>query len=119
MASRELGVPRRAEPPHCAGVSIRPHRAAPQGKRMSERAPMWIPTTDLPVSPGHPFPTRRRGGRREGVGEWFGEALGKRFLDTTARNEPTSDNISYIAQDNRVHAGRGTRRAGHDGKAGR
>src|SRR5213594_4503233 len=25
------------------------------GKRRSEQAPMWIPTTDLPVSPGHPF----------------------------------------------------------------
>jgi transposase len=28
------------------------------GKRTSEQAPMWIPTTDLPVSPGHPFYTR-------------------------------------------------------------
>ena len=25
------------------------------GKRTSEQALMWIPTTDLPVSPGHPF----------------------------------------------------------------
>src|SRR3990172_4107175 len=25
------------------------------GKRTSEQAPMWIPTTELPVSPGHPF----------------------------------------------------------------
>src|SRR5881396_2523650 len=25
------------------------------GKRRSEQAPMWIPTTDLPVSPGHSF----------------------------------------------------------------
>src|SRR6266480_1261432 len=25
------------------------------GKRKSEQAPIWIPTTDLPVSPGHPF----------------------------------------------------------------
>jgi transposase len=25
------------------------------GKRKSEQAPMWIPTTELPVSPGHPF----------------------------------------------------------------
>src|SRR6266508_417167 len=25
------------------------------GKRTSEQAPIWIPTTDLPVSPGHPF----------------------------------------------------------------
>ena len=28
------------------------------GKRTSEQAPMWIPTTDLPVSPGHPFYAR-------------------------------------------------------------
>jgi len=28
------------------------------GKRKSKQAPMWIPTTDLPVSPGHPFYTR-------------------------------------------------------------
>jgi transposase len=28
------------------------------GKRKSEQAPMWIPATDLPVSPGHPFYAR-------------------------------------------------------------
>ena len=28
------------------------------GKRRSEQAPPWVPTTDLPVSPGHPFYTR-------------------------------------------------------------
>jgi len=28
------------------------------GKRKSEQAPMWVPTTDLPVSPGHPFYAR-------------------------------------------------------------
>src|SRR6059036_2939585 len=28
------------------------------GKRRSEQAPMWIPTTDLPVSPGHSFYAR-------------------------------------------------------------
>src|SRR5207244_973105 len=28
------------------------------GKRESEQAPMWIPTADLPVSPGHPFYAR-------------------------------------------------------------
>jgi transposase len=28
------------------------------GKRTSEQALMWIPTTDLPVSPGHPFYVR-------------------------------------------------------------
>ena len=25
------------------------------GKRKSEQTPMWVPTTELPVSPGHPF----------------------------------------------------------------
>jgi len=25
------------------------------GKRKSEQPPLWIPTTELPVSPGHPF----------------------------------------------------------------
>jgi transposase len=28
------------------------------GKRTSEQAPLWIPTADLPVSPGHPFYAR-------------------------------------------------------------
>jgi transposase len=28
------------------------------GKRKSEQAPIWIPTTDLPGSPGHPFYVR-------------------------------------------------------------
>src|SRR5436309_6189593 len=28
------------------------------GKRKSEQAPIWIPTTELPVSPGHPFYAR-------------------------------------------------------------
>ena len=28
------------------------------GKRKSQQAPIWIPTTDLPVSPGHPFYVR-------------------------------------------------------------
>src|SRR5205807_2639987 len=28
------------------------------GKRNSEQAPLWIPTTELPVSPGHPFYVR-------------------------------------------------------------
>jgi transposase len=28
------------------------------GKRTTEQAPMWIPTADLPVSPGHPFYAR-------------------------------------------------------------
>src|SRR5438445_435677 len=28
------------------------------GKRKSQQAPIWIPTTDLPVAPGHPFYVR-------------------------------------------------------------
>jgi transposase len=28
------------------------------GKRTSEQAPLWIPTTELPMSPGHPFYVR-------------------------------------------------------------
>src|SRR6266478_2981480 len=28
------------------------------GTRTSEQAPIWIPTTELPVSPGHPFYAR-------------------------------------------------------------
>jgi transposase len=28
------------------------------GKRKSEQTPMWVPTTELPVSPGHPFYTK-------------------------------------------------------------
>jgi transposase len=28
------------------------------GKRKGEQAPIWIPTTDLPVAPGHPFYVR-------------------------------------------------------------
>ena len=29
--------------------------AMAMGKRKSEQTPMWVPTTELPVSPGHPF----------------------------------------------------------------
>ena len=28
------------------------------GRRTSEQTPMWVPTTELPVSPGHPFYTK-------------------------------------------------------------
>ncbi len=31
------------------------------GKRKSEQAPMWVASTDLPVSPGHPFYARLNG----------------------------------------------------------
>jgi len=40
-------------------VRVRTYTAAmAMGKRTSEQAPMWISTTDLPVSPGHPFYAR-------------------------------------------------------------
>jgi len=28
------------------------------GKRKGEQTPMWVPTTELPISPGHPFYTK-------------------------------------------------------------
>jgi transposase len=31
------------------------------GKRKSEQTPMWVPTTELPVSPGHPFYAKLNG----------------------------------------------------------
>src|SRR5438477_10837468 len=37
------------------GAPDRTLRAMAMGKRKSEQAPLWIPTTELPVSPGHPF----------------------------------------------------------------
>jgi transposase len=33
-------------------------RPMAMGKRKSEQTPMWVPTTELPVSPGHPFYTK-------------------------------------------------------------
>ena len=33
-------------------------RPMAMGKRTSEQTPLWVPTIDLPVSPGHPFYTR-------------------------------------------------------------
>src|SRR5881409_2507288 len=41
------------------------------GKRRSEQAPMWIPTTDLPVSPGHPFYARLNGRPSLPPGRYF------------------------------------------------
>src|SRR5947199_10859908 len=40
------------------GERDRTLRAMAMGKRKSEQAPLWIPTTELPVSPGHPFYVR-------------------------------------------------------------
>ena len=41
-----------------AACGPRTLRRMAMGKRTSEQALMWIPTTDLPVSPGHPFYAR-------------------------------------------------------------
>src|SRR6266852_441669 len=49
------------------------------GKRKSEQAPMWIPTTDLPVSPGHPFYTRLNAILDEGGFDRFAEAQCQAF----------------------------------------
>jgi hypothetical protein len=49
------------------------------GKRTSEQAPMWIPTTDLPVSPGHPFYTRLNAILDEAGFERFAEAQCQAF----------------------------------------
>ena len=40
------------------GERERTLRPMAMGKRKSEQAPLWIPTTELPVSPGHPFYVR-------------------------------------------------------------
>ena len=40
----------------CSADSVAKAGAAmAMGKRKSEQTPMWVPTTELPVSPGHPF----------------------------------------------------------------
>jgi len=49
------------------------------GKRKSEQAPMWIPTTDLPVSPGHPFYTRLNAILDEAGFDRFAEAQCQAF----------------------------------------
>jgi transposase len=41
-----------------AGAQGRTLRTMAMGKHKSEQAPLWIPTTELPVSPGHPFYVR-------------------------------------------------------------
>ena len=49
------------------------------GKRTSEQAPIWIPTTDLPVSPGHPFYTRLNAILAEAGFDRFAEAQCRAF----------------------------------------
>ena len=49
------------------------------GKHTSEQVPMWIPTTDLPVSPGHPFYTRLNAILAEAGFDRFAEAQCQAF----------------------------------------
>jgi transposase len=49
------------------------------GKRKSEQASMWIPTTDLPVSPGHPFYARLNAILDEAGFDRFAEELCRPF----------------------------------------
>src|SRR6266511_2492358 len=49
------------------------------GKRKSEQAPIWIPTTDLPVSPGHPFYVRLNAILDEAGFDRFAEAQCQAF----------------------------------------
>src|SRR5918994_1352297 len=49
------------------------------GKRKSEQAPIWIPTTELPVSPGHPFYARLNAILDEAGFDRFAEAQRQAF----------------------------------------
>jgi transposase len=49
------------------------------GKRKSDQAPMWVATTDLPVSPGHPFYARLNALLDEAGFDRFAEARCRRF----------------------------------------
>src|SRR6266705_2374491 len=49
------------------------------GKRTREQAPIWIPTTDLPVSPGHPFYARLNAILDEAGFDRFAEAQCQAF----------------------------------------
>ena len=49
------------------------------GKRTSEQTPMWVPTTELPVSPGHPFYTKLNAILDDGDFDRFAEAECQQF----------------------------------------
>src|SRR2546428_2143166 len=49
------------------------------GKRKSEQAPMWVASTDLPVSPGHPFYAGRNGILGEAGFDRFAEEQCRQF----------------------------------------
>ncbi len=49
------------KPAHRCTIAIEPRgelRRMAMGTRKSEHAPLWIATSDLPMSPGHPFYAR-------------------------------------------------------------
>jgi len=52
------------------------------GKRKSEQAPLWIPTTQLPMSPGHPFYVR--------LNEILDAAGFDRFVEELSRSQTAS-----------------------------
>jgi transposase len=49
------------------------------GKRKGEQAPLWIPTTDLPLAPGHPFYVRLSAILEEAGFDRFAEEQCRRF----------------------------------------
>ena len=49
------------------------------GKRKRQQAAMWIPTTELPVSPGHPFYVRLNAILDEAGFDRFAEAQCQAF----------------------------------------
>jgi transposase len=49
------------------------------GKRKSEQTPMWVPTSELPVSPGHPFYVKLNAILDEAGFDRFAEVEGQQF----------------------------------------
>src|SRR5574341_2686709 len=65
------------------------------GKRKSEQAPMWVATTDLPVSPGHPFYTRLNAILDEAGFDRFVEGQCRRF-DAPVMGRPSLEPGRYF-----------------------
>src|SRR5712691_10274252 len=51
------------------------------GKRKSQQAPIWIPITELPVSPGHPFYVRLIAGLDEAAPDHSTISRTRRLID--------------------------------------
>jgi len=49
------------------------------GKRMSEQAPIWVASSDLPASPGHPFYTKLNAILDEAGFDQFAESECRQF----------------------------------------